>query len=108
MKLLIKIITIYLIVSIIASILVSCGIGYNLIIARRFPYLIISASIYTIEGQSHGDDWFSYNKQGNSLRYWGDYLIGDKILTILVYNPLNNYYDDYLVRWDAISWRKNN
>lgn len=97
----------WLVMSIVASVLVSCGVYRWEIIEHRAPLLILDVATGTVAGWDEPyEHLFGYDQHGGYIgyRYTDGVQEGDKVLTLFLYNPLNNWCDDIMERWDVAVW----
>ena len=88
-----KIITIYAIVSLLLSVAFTATGDYR-IVRHRAPFLVVDFAWSTSTGSGHG-----YDHRGDYIASY-DLPAGENFLAVMVYNPLNNYCDDIMARFD--------
>ncbi len=90
----------YILISMALSFLISIGVFRWEIILHRAPFLLVDVSFSEVEGTDAHDHWFGYDQHGEYVGYH-NVETGNKVLVFLVFNPLNNYGDDYVERFDV-------
>lgn len=94
---------VYLVISLVLSVLVSLEVNEREIINHRRPFIIIHVERSTVHGVDDTGHVFGYDASGNYIGFGedsGDYMIRDNVTTVFVWNPLNNEPDDILFRLD--------
>ena len=91
----------YITLSLIASIMVSCG--KDDIITRRKPFLIVETCVGTVTGYRDNGKAYGKDSHNNYIGYGNvNAKLEDKVLTFMIWNPCNNYEDDIMARFDII------
>ena len=94
----------YILISMALSFLVSIGVFRWELILHRAPFLLVDVALSEVEGVDSPDHKFGYDQHGDYIGFRSDVEAGDKVLTLLIYNPLNNYCDDIAERFDVAAW----
>ena len=97
----------YVVLSIGASALVSCGIGRWEIIGHRSGLTIIDFTVGEVKGwDTPYEQMYGRDQHGGYIgyRHTEGVKAGDKVLSVFLYNPLTNWTDDILERWDVAVW----
>lgn len=90
----------YLIACSIVSASYIAGMDREWRINHRAPLMLADVQIITAIDKHTG-----FNQHGEIVGIGNnDVLAGDKILTVIVYNPLSNWEDDALGVWDIAVW----
>ena len=99
-KLLELLVSAYIWISIIASAAVSAGVfDYEWIVQHRSPFLLLEFRFCTPDHIRYDGQADGYDHKGHYICYdEGD--LGKDFLSILVWNPANNYEDDIMARFD--------
>lgn len=95
----------YILVSMALSFLVSIGVFRWELILHRAPFVLVDVVFSEVEGIDSPDHKFGYDQHGEYIGFRSGVEIGDKVLSLMVYNPLNNYCDDIAERFDVAVWR---
>lgn len=90
----------YILVSMALSLLVSFGVLRWEIILHRAPFLLIDVGFSVVEGADAPDSKYGYDQHGECVGFGAEVPEGSKVLTLMVYHPLNNYCDDIVQRFD--------
>ena len=96
---------VYLCISLLLSVIVSgCILPPGAIITRRAPFLILELCYSGVEGIHEDGRIFGYNRSGyiGFGRDESAFPLGSHVLTLFVWNPLNNYCDDIAARHDLL------
>ena len=116
MKIMVKVLgavaLVWIVASIIMSVAVSCDPNTRWdIIENRHGLLIVDVGVYEIIVKCGipSNYWAQWYEGYNATRdefIWFDrtHEIGEKVLTINVFNPFTNWDDDVIARWDIILW----
>lgn len=94
---------VYLAASLLLSVLVSsCILPHGEVITRRAPFLVLDLCYSGVEGIHPDGRVFGYNERGyiGFGRDESAFPLGSHVLTLFVWNPLNNECDDILARYD--------
>lgn len=88
---------VYVAACLFGSVMVSNG-GYDVLRWRK-PLLFVEVSSgvvvdYNTDGYMDGVDEFG------AYRAYHNRMIGEEVTSVFIYNPLNNYFDDILFRFD--------
>lgn len=95
----------YILVSMALSLLASVGVFRWEIIEHRAPFVLVDVVFSKVEGNDSPDHRFGHNQHDEYIGFYPDVEIGDKVLSLMVYNPMNNYCDDIVERYDVAVWR---
>lgn len=95
----------YILVSMALSLLISIGVFRWELIAHRAPFVLVDVAFSEVEGIDSPDHKFGYDRHGEYIGFRSDVEIGDKVLSLMVFNPSNNYSDDIVERYDVAVWR---
>lgn len=90
----------YIMVSTVFSLMVSLGVFRWEIISRRAPFVIIDAAFSKVEGEDHPNHKYGFDQHDEYIGFDPDAIIGDKVLSLMVFSPLNNEVDDIVERFD--------
>ncbi len=88
---------VYVALCFIVSIAVSYG-NYNILEIRK-PFLVVEVSDGVVVGEKENGKMYGFDEFGY-YRAFHDGKIGDTVTSVFVYNPLNNYSDDIMFRFD--------
>lgn len=90
----------YLMISALLSIHVTYS-GNMDAIRKRSPFLTIEAAVGVVTHTSEDGNKYGYDQYGYYIGYNNTKAkIGDRVLTVVVWNPLNNCEDDIIGRFD--------
>lgn len=95
----------YLCISLLLSVIASgCILPPGDVITRRAPFLILEFCYSGVEGIHPDGRIFGYNDRGyiGFGRDESAFPLGSHVLTLFVWNPLNNYCDDIAARFDLL------
>lgn len=95
----------YILISMALSLLVSIGVFRWEIICHRAPFLLVDAGFSKVEGFDAPGHAYGYDQHGDYIGF-SDTDAGDRVVSLMVYNPLSNYCDDIAERFDVAVWRK--
>lgn len=98
-------VALYLIISLALSAIVSLNVHRWEIVVRRKPFLIVSLERSTVESVRDDGCGEGHNRQGEYIGFGypsEGYEIGAEVLSAFVYNPLTNWNDDIMTRFDWI------
>lgn len=98
-KIVFAIIAIYIIISVMLSACVSLGIGRRHIIGRRAPFFVSDVAFTTVDNYREDGLTEGFDHLGNYIAFYNA-RPGDKVITIMFYNPLTNWNDDIIARYD--------
>ena len=96
---------VYLCISLFLSVIVSsCALPLGEVVTRRAPFLILELCYSGVEGVHPDGQAFGYNDHGYIGFGRGEsvFPLGSHVLTLFVWNPLNNYCDDIAARYDLL------
>lgn len=91
----------YILVSVALSLLVSAGVLRWEIICHRAPFLLVDAGFSVVEGFDSPNHKFGYDQHGEYVGFGAEVPDGSKVLTLMVWHPLNNDCDDIIQRFDV-------
>lgn len=94
----------YLALSLLMSLLVSADVGRVEVIENRAPYTVLEIEVSTVDGVDQNGHIYGHNSEGFYIGYGTDtnaYQTGDTVVSLFVWNPLNNYCDDIIARFDV-------
>ena len=95
MKTLLKtLLRLYLLASLLLSLAFHVS-GDYAIIRHRAPFLVCELAFSVVQSDGDGLD-----QHGNPIGYSFDVVPGERVRTLLIYNPLTNYSDDIIARFD--------
>ena len=103
-----RIAAVYTATSLILSGLTSLGIGRNTIIRHRVPFTIIDVNFSTVDGIEPDGHIYGHNHLGEYIGFGIDqevYPVDLQVVSVMLWNPLNNYCDDIVERYDILSFR---
>lgn len=89
-----KIIKLWALVSLLLSMLYTAT-GSRFLITHRFPFLVVDMAYAVASGPDYG-----YDHRGEYIAFDYDVQPHDRILAAMIYNPLSNYSDDIIARFD--------
>ena len=96
----------YILVSMVLSTMVSIGVFRWEIIKHRAPFTVIDVVISQVEGEDFKDHAFGFDQHGEYIGFSSEEVeSGDNVVSLMVFNPLNNYCDDIAERYDVAIWR---
>lgn len=102
-----KIAAVYTATSLILSGMVSLGIGRQTIFRHRAPFTLIEVDFSTVDGIESDGHIYGHNHLGEYIGFGIDretYPEGLKVVSVMLWNPLNNYSDDIVERYDILSF----
>ena len=94
----------YILASMVLSFLVSIGVFRWEIICHRAPFLLIDVVFSKVEGTDMRDRTYGYDQHGEYIGFASDVDAGDNVISLMVFNPMNNYCDDIAERYDVAVW----
>lgn len=92
----------YILVSMALSLLVSAGIFRWDIICHRMPFALVDVAFSEVEGFDAPDHKFGYDQHNEYIGFRSDVEVGSRVLSLKVYNPLDNYCDNIAERFDIV------
>ncbi len=92
----------YILISMALSFLISIGVFRWEIILHRAPFLLVDVSFSEVEGTDASGHWFGYDQHGEYIGYGFEVEAGEKVLSLMVFNPFNNEVDDIAKRFDIV------
>jgi len=90
----------YLLVSLVLSCCISCGLARWSIIAHRAPFLLFDFSFTMAESVNGGTT--GTDQHGEYIAFPPVVRPGDCIITVFAWNPLTTWCDDTIARWDFV------
>ncbi len=95
----------YTAASMLLSGLLSAGIGKNAITTHRAPFALVEIDVSRVEGSEADGHIYGSNHLGEYIGFGMDakaYPVGSTVVSVMLWNPLNNYCDDIIARYDFI------
>ena len=71
----------------------------NFLITHRAPFLVVDLSFFKVRGTYNDELQYGYTARGEYVNYkrGSAYTNGDTVLSVDVYNPFCNYFDDIIL-----------
>lgn len=95
----------YILVSMALSLLVSVGVFRWNIICHRMPFVLVDVVFSEVEGIDAPDHKFGYDQHNDYIGFRSGVEVGNKVLSLMVYSPLDNYCDNIAERFDIVVQR---
>lgn len=97
-------VSVYLIVSLALSCLVSFGLARREIISHRAPFLLVDVARSTVDSIRDDGNAEGTDQHGEFIAFSEGVRPGDHVLTVFVWTPVNNFCDDCIARFDMAVW----
>lgn len=88
--------------------LVTSVFGYDAgLMTHRAPFTVIEVTLSKVIGKEAGGHIYGWDSHGAYIGFGYDaeeYSEGTNVLSVMVWNPLNNYCDDIVERFDLLKF----